>query len=96
MGCYRNRPNSPGKLLKFRALVTMVADSTLAFNFEDNWGAKGYGTLHKINDGRNQLQLTLRDAPNQTEVSYLYDIYSLLKTTKKSRSVLQSSGRRIL
>lgn len=72
----------PGKLLKFRALVTMVADSTLAFNFEDNWGAKGYGTLHKINDGRNQLQLTLRDAPNQTEVSYLYDIYSLLKKQK--------------
>ena len=30
----------PGKLLKFRALVTMVADSTLAFNFEDNWGGE--------------------------------------------------------
>ena len=72
----------PGKLLKFRVPVTMVADSTLAFNFEDNWGAKGYGTLHRINDGRNQLQLILEDHPNQTEVPYLYDHYFLLKKQK--------------
>lgn len=72
----------PEKLLKFRVPVTTVADSTLAFNFEDNWGAKGYGTLHRINDGRNQLQLILEDHPNQTEVPYLYDHYFLLKKQK--------------